>query len=337
MAVTSGTSVSVLSGPEIGGQSGTIEPVLQAQDGSFVGTASVGGGGKSMVAFDGTGKVRWSVPNYSPQIATADGGVIATDNCGTAVIFDQNGNATGQMASLPTYSWTLNAYQRGSIVRLLARLIIYAYSHAAAKRANPSGSGTYVIPHSSPQEALYAPSKADLTATPECNALMAQFAQVAQIPEATLINQLKATANRARSHVYNGPSSGMQLDAVEFPGAASPGVTTVGQWFAVHSTFADYADGFSQFNDDPVWFRLDDWHSWILGFGSKFLEPFTGKLGHYGMGTVMHEILHKQTVGGGFTHDQMNTAIGTVGWPPLTVGNEDRSEGIGQLCFGNLH
>ena len=54
------------------------------------------------------------------------------------------------------------------------------------------------------------------------------------------------------------------------------------------------------------------------------------------MGTAMHEVLHKQNVGGGFTHDQMNAAIGAVGWPPITVGHNQDSDGIGKLCFGNL-
>jgi hypothetical protein len=56
------------------------------------------------------------LPGYGPQIATADGGVIAQtydpatyDYTGPAVAFDQNGNATGQM-ELPTYSWAGNSY-----------------------------------------------------------------------------------------------------------------------------------------------------------------------------------------------------------------------------------
>jgi hypothetical protein len=58
-------------------------PVLQRQDGTFVGTAWIGEYydewfqmTKSMAAFDAGGNVLWSVANEQPMIATEDGGVI---------------------------------------------------------------------------------------------------------------------------------------------------------------------------------------------------------------------------------------------------------------------
>jgi hypothetical protein len=79
---------------------------------------------------------------------------------------------------------------------------------------------------------------------------------------------------------------------------------------------------------------MDEWHSWSLsGVMVSFLN---GKVNYYGMGTAMHEILHKQAVGGGFSHDQMDTAIKAVGSPPLTGGHNADSDGIGKLCFANL-
>ena len=50
----------------------------------------------------------------------------------------------------------------------------------------------------------------------------------------------------------------------------------------------------------------------------------------------MHEILHKQAVGGGFTHAQMDAAIGAVGWPTLALGHNKESDGLGGLCFGSF-
>jgi hypothetical protein len=50
----------------------------------------------------------------------------------------------------------------------------------------------------------------------------------------------------------------------------------------------------------------------------------------------MHEILHKQAVAGGFTHEQMDPAISTVGRPPFTDGHNPESDGLGKLCFPNL-
>jgi len=330
MAITAGASASLVSGPGV--ELGTVIPVLQAQDGSFVGTL----GYADMVAFDANGDVRWIVPNEKPQIATADGGVIGQ----SGITYDQNGNATGQI-KLPIESWTGNAYQLASVEQVAFAPVAFAFSYAAAQGANPSGSGTHVRPYSAPQESLYALATANLTATPQCSALLAQFANVAQIPEATLIGQLQATANGARDYVYDGPSSSTFLDPIKFPGTASPGVTTVGQWFAANGAAPSYAEGLSQFNGYAVWFRLDDWHSWI-NF-SQFLKFWSGKLNYYAAGTVMHEILHKQAVGGGFTHNMppdardMGAVIAVVGWPPGMVTNHNSlSEAFGLLCFPNL-
>ncbi len=96
-----------------------VEPMLQMQDGSFVGTVPTDYGAQNlMVDFDQFGNLKWSAAGYQPQIATADGGLIATSPSGQAVTFDANGNSTGQMAGLPTQSWRGNEYQYGSIDRI---------------------------------------------------------------------------------------------------------------------------------------------------------------------------------------------------------------------------
>ncbi|MGA8437917.1 MAG: hypothetical protein WB714_06795 [Candidatus Sulfotelmatobacter sp.] len=51
------------------------------------------------------------------------------------------------------------------------------------------------------------------------------------------------------------------------------------------------------------------------------------------MGTVTHEMLHKQAVAGGFTHEQMDTALTAAGAPPTATGDNPESYGIGSLCF----
>jgi hypothetical protein len=145
MAITTGTSASIISMPSVPGQDVAF-PVLQAQDGTFLGTS-----GPYMIDFDATGKVLWSVAgNYAPTIATADGGVIAqsydpdTGELTGTVTFDQNGNATGQMASLPTYSWLGNAYQDGPVNQVLATPPKRAASFSPNPGANPSGNTTAV-------------------------------------------------------------------------------------------------------------------------------------------------------------------------------------------------
>jgi hypothetical protein len=118
----------------------TAAPVLQLQNGSFIGAVRDDYGAvKSMFAFDPSGALRWSVPGYTPQIATADGGVIATTESGSATVFDQDGNATGQMASLPTQSWLGHAYEVGSINLILANPYSAATTFWAFAFANASG------------------------------------------------------------------------------------------------------------------------------------------------------------------------------------------------------
>ena len=339
MAITTGTSVSVIGAPQIPGQGDAIVPVLQAQDGSFVGYVADGNtGNNDMIAFDATGNVRWVVPNDQPQIATADGGVIGQ----SGITYDQNGNATGQVG-LYTQSWRGYMYTDGLAQRVSLRPSDYAFSFAAVSGGNPSGSGTDVRPEDTPQRGMERLSHANLTATPACNALLGQFATIGNVTEATLIAQLQATANRAFAgdYIYDGPSSTTPLDPAKFPGMASAGIATVGQWFDLHGVMGDYAEGLSQFNGDSVWVRFNEWFSWLSrtfpGTLGSYLLTSSGHLNSYAMGTLMHEILHKQTVGGGFSHPQMDTAITAVlGYLPTALGRNSDSLGIGQLCFGNL-
>jgi len=140
MALTTGASASVVSAPQVPGQTATVVPVLQAQDGSFVGYAEDGNtGNNDMVAFDATGNVRWMVPNDQPQIATADGGVIGQ----SGITYDQNGSATGQTTPT-TQSWLGYAYQDGSVTQVRAKPVDFGLSFAALKGGSPSANGTDV-------------------------------------------------------------------------------------------------------------------------------------------------------------------------------------------------
>ena len=130
MALTNGTSSTVAIGATAPGQQDAVTPVLQAQDGSFVGTVGTYNGSfvESMIAFDSSGNVRWTVPNEQPQIATDDGGVIGQ----SGTIYDQAGNATGQTAPLPIYSWNGNAYQQqGSVEQVNDDLLFVRYDLAS--------------------------------------------------------------------------------------------------------------------------------------------------------------------------------------------------------------
>ncbi len=140
MAITSGAGATPTGAPQVPG-GGLVLPVLQAQDGSFVGSyQDPNTGNNYMVAFNASGDTRWIVPNDTPQIATADGGVIGQ----SGITYDQNGNATGMMGSLPTYSWTGSAYLDGPTTQVLAPPLYLALGFWSLFGGNNSGTGTAV-------------------------------------------------------------------------------------------------------------------------------------------------------------------------------------------------
>ena len=157
MAVTTGTSVSLTNAPVVFGSDGdmdAVQPLLQAQDGSFIGTVVVGNDANNnplsdMASFDQTGAIRWVVPgNYQPQIATADGGLIATDPSGAAITFDQYGNATDVEASFAAQSWMGNMYELGSTKQvLLIPKAVATPPFSSFAGANQSGNGTSPLCH----------------------------------------------------------------------------------------------------------------------------------------------------------------------------------------------
>ncbi len=138
-AVTTGTSISVVSAQTIGGQQGPLRPVLQAQDGSFVGTAWSNQGTGYMVAFEANGNIRWSVPNEEPDIATYGGGVMGRS--GTLV--DRNGRSIGQV-STPIQSWIGREYDLSSGVSSLNIPPNFPATASSWSQAggNPSANGT---------------------------------------------------------------------------------------------------------------------------------------------------------------------------------------------------
>ncbi len=130
-----------------------LTPVLQAQDGSFVGADDMG----NMVGFDAGGNILWSVPNEWPAIATADGGVIGE----SGTMYDANGMATGAVGPLPTYSWFGDSYQVGSVDQVRAPWLNVAASFWPFSDANRSKNQAAVSQEWFPQFAV-------CTTTPGC-------------------------------------------------------------------------------------------------------------------------------------------------------------------------
>jgi DNA-binding beta-propeller fold protein YncE len=151
VANVTGSGVSIASGSQPPFSSPALLRLdLQAQDGSFIGVTEENYTGIWYAfSMDAGGNLRWLLPNITPYMATADGGFIGQqDSASPALKFDQYGNATGQIASWPTYSWK-GAYQAGSVNSMLpvfdAALI--AQSYAAAPKGNLTGNGFSLVHH----------------------------------------------------------------------------------------------------------------------------------------------------------------------------------------------
>jgi hypothetical protein len=144
MTSVSGTTATQVNAPQVPGQFESVVPLLQAQDGSFVGTVGVNGDDPqyNMIAFDASGNVRWVVPNDEPQMATADGGAIGK----SGITYDSNGNATGQFGVSPDYSWSQQWYSSsgGQVADVIEATVDWAVSYQAVAGGNPSSNGTAV-------------------------------------------------------------------------------------------------------------------------------------------------------------------------------------------------
>jgi len=148
MALINGASVSLIGAPGVPNQT-FFSPSLQTGAGWFVGSATDASENSFMVAFDSAGTVHWSVSGYyNPQIATPDGGVIATSyDDGTISVFSPSGTITEQLTSLPTHSWTGIQYQvtADSLQSVVEPLRLpNGSSYWASLGGNPSGNGTAI-------------------------------------------------------------------------------------------------------------------------------------------------------------------------------------------------
>lgn len=71
----------------------------------------------------------------------------------------------------------------------------------------------------------------------------------------------------------------------------------------------------------------------FLGDG-KYL--YDGQVGSYGLGTLLHELLHKSAVGGGFPHTgemSMESALAAIGAITTGLYRNTVSLSLGAICF----
>lgn len=140
MAIVTGTSASLMSGPVVADQGMAVVPMLQAEDGSFVGAVWMDSAQYNMVDFDSSGNVLWTVANDQPLIATEGGGVIGQ----SGTTYDQSGNSTGQIANMPVQSITGNDYQIGSVEQVVFAPFLFASTFAAFQLGSPAQNGAYI-------------------------------------------------------------------------------------------------------------------------------------------------------------------------------------------------
>jgi hypothetical protein len=131
--------------PAFPNQSGVtpVVPVLQMQDGSFVGTMRDDGFNPTMVAFNADGSVRWSVPGEEPKMATPGGGVLAQ----SGNIYDPSGSAIGQryFTSSEMLNWAGQVYDLGvSGFQQNYAWIPFGVGYWPTSSANPAGNAASV-------------------------------------------------------------------------------------------------------------------------------------------------------------------------------------------------
>jgi RHS repeat-associated protein len=146
----------------------------------------------------------------------------------------------------------------------------------------------------------------------------------------SLMNKVIDIANEIiqNGYIYDGPTSNTVLTPDKFPNTASPGVQTVKAWFAADSD----RSGLSQFNGAAIWIRFDQWDGYLDTYANN------GTPKAYGLGLLLHEILHKQAVGGGFEHGYgprgMDGALDASGAPSHVPGQLVYSASrMGKICF----
>ena len=143
------------------------------------------------------------------------------------------------------------------------------------------------------------------------------------------MNEVAAGAASAVGYVYDGPSSQTVLDPTKFPGANQNGATTVSGWFAQHSG----AEALSQYNGWAIFIDSGAWSPYGLGLFNGPSYTSTGP-SSYAVGTMLHELLHKQMIAGGFSHEQIDRALRALGAMPFDSGTANaESLGLAHICF----
>ena len=110
--------------------------------------------------------------------------------------------------------------------------------------------------------------------------------------------------------------------------SGATGSATVGEWFSEHPG----SEALSQYNGSAIFIVSNEWAPYDLGLFNGNFYTAEGP-SSYALGTMMHELLHKQTVGGGFTHGQFDDALNAIGAYSRPPGTNGDSASLANICF----
>ncbi|MEW5979095.1 MAG: RHS repeat-associated core domain-containing protein, partial [Acidobacteriota bacterium] len=190
------------------------------------------------------------------------------------------------------------------------------------QRARPGGGRGGTPGIKTAQNHLIKTSRGEFKSKQKCRDFFAKLIEQNNLDATvdSLMDQVQSTAGEAAGHVYDGPSSTTPLDEEKFPGHATKNLKTVGDYFST----PPYQEALSQVNGAAIWMREAD------GTG-LFGSPYDGS---YGLGTLMHELFHKRSVGGGFTgHQQLEDALRGIGGFESALTKDNISHSLGKVCF----
>lgn len=190
-------------------------------------------------------------------------------------------------------------------------------------RSSSSGSSDERLGIVMARDALWVIASGDFKKKRDCMKVLEEFARTAGVDVNKLVDQITDAAKAATATIYDGLSSSTPYDESRFPGTVAPGSQiTVGQWFAADSG----REAISQSTGTAIWIRTENW---LLSAYRNSNGTFTS----YAIGTMMHELFHKQMVSGGFNHTEMNQAIKASGLGYYVIGRNDISSTLGERCF----
>jgi RHS repeat-associated protein len=162
-----------------------------------------------------------------------------------------------------------------------------------------------------------------------CSGQLNSIASIASQP--FTVGAVQTEAATDANYVYDGASSTVAWNTADF-GAASPGVTTVGQEFTgpYGTVSLSQGDGHAIFVRSALWGSSA---ATTVGFGMITVLPaFNSSSGptNYALAAMLHEVLHKFGLGDA----DLETALGVAPGDVLAYGSTTVTNALYKDCFG---